>query len=71
MSPILSLVASLYLEQNSDKLIPAGPNTVPTGGAGLAFPAGICNLMIISFCSSFVHVCAPPLVCIINNLYKS
>ncbi len=26
---------------NSCKLIPKGPNIVPTGGAGVAFPAGI------------------------------
>ena len=29
------------------KLIPAGPSTVPTGGAGVAFPAGICNLIFL------------------------
>jgi len=32
-------------------LIPAGPKTVPTGGAGAAFPAEICNL--IFFTTSF------------------
>ena len=42
-------VASLYLVQKSCKLIPAGPNTVPTGGAGVAFPAGICNLILNVF----------------------
>src|SRR5665213_3672398 len=32
-------------------LTPAGPSTVPTGGAGVAFPASSCNLIIfvISF----------------------
>jgi hypothetical protein len=43
ISPICSLVASLNLVQNSPKLIPAGPSTVPTGGAGVAFPASISN----------------------------
>ena len=51
ISPPLSLVASLNLVQNSCKLIPAGPKTVPTGGAGVAFPAGICYL--IFFTTSF------------------
>jgi hypothetical protein len=41
ISPILSLVASLYFVQNSCKFTPAGPSAVPTGGAGVAFPASI------------------------------
>jgi hypothetical protein len=38
----------LNLVQNSCKFIPAGPKTVPTGGAGVAFPAGICNLIFLA-----------------------
>ena len=37
----------LLFVQNSCKLTPAGPKTVPTGGAGVAFPAGICNLIFL------------------------
>ena len=47
----MSLDASLNFEQKSCRLIPAGPKTVPTGGAGVAFPAGICNLINLDFIS--------------------
>jgi hypothetical protein len=38
-------------------LPPRGPSAVPTGGAGLAWPAGICNLMwaMISFAILLCH----------------
>ena len=34
--------------QNSWILIPAGPKQVPTGGAGVAFPAAICNFIFVT-----------------------
>src|SRR5215469_5509451 len=36
-------VLALNALQNSMMLTPCGPSAVPTGGAGVAFPAGICN----------------------------
>src|ERR1700685_2467012 len=36
-------VLALNALQNSMMLTPCGPRAVPTGGAGVAFPAGICN----------------------------
>src|ERR1700742_1118849 len=43
-------VAALYALQNSMMLTPCWPSAGPTGGAGLACPAWICNLMIaVSF----------------------
>src|SRR6266496_2355243 len=38
--PDLSSVAALYCLQNSMVWTPWGPRAVPTGGAGVAFPAG-------------------------------
>src|SRR5919198_1797286 len=38
--PRLSAVFSLYDFVNSTMLMPCGPSTVPTGGAGVALPAG-------------------------------
>src|SRR6266853_6714072 len=45
MSPSWSLADVLALNalQNSMMLTPCGPSAVPTGGAGVALPAGICN----------------------------
>src|SRR6266496_6757692 len=37
-------VRELNSLQNAMMLIPCGPRAVPTGGAGFAFPAGICSL---------------------------
>src|SRR3954471_8774788 len=34
-------VAALYALQKSMMLMPCGPSAVPTGGAGVAWPAGI------------------------------
>lgn len=45
MVPILSCVAALYSLQNCMMLTPFAPRAGPTGGAGLAFPAGKANLM--------------------------
>src|SRR6478735_562770 len=38
--PDLSAVRSLYALVNSTMLMPCGPSAVPTGGAGVALPAG-------------------------------
>src|SRR4051812_31146171 len=38
--PALSSVAALYCLQNSMVCTPWGPSAVPTGGAGVALPAG-------------------------------
>src|SRR6202048_1673904 len=38
--PTLSSVAALYCLQNSIVWTPWGPSAVPTGGAGVALPAG-------------------------------
>src|SRR5947209_4028111 len=42
--PTCPAVRSLYSLQNAMMLTPCGPSAVPIGGAGLAFPAGICSL---------------------------
>src|SRR5437899_4700522 len=36
-------VFALYALQKSMMLTPCGPSAVPTGGAGVALPAGICS----------------------------
>src|SRR5713226_3514160 len=45
ISPSWSFAEVLALNalQNSMMLTPCGPSAVPTGGAGVALPAGICN----------------------------
>src|SRR3989344_7931183 len=43
----LSLVPSLNLLQKSMRFNPWGPRAVPTGGAGLALPAGICSFIVV------------------------
>src|SRR2546423_406081 len=45
MSPACFWVAALNSLQNAIMLTPRGPSAVPTGGAGLACPAGIWRLM--------------------------
>src|SRR5215831_9431762 len=45
MSPACFCVAALNSLQNAMMLTPRGPSAVPTGGAGLACPAGICSLI--------------------------
>src|SRR5208283_1581403 len=39
----LADVLALNALQKSMMLTPCGPRAVPTGGAGVAFPAGICS----------------------------
>ena len=36
------------IEQNSPELTPNGPKAVPTGGAGVALPAGNCNVNFLT-----------------------
>src|SRR6476659_9188360 len=45
MSPACFWVAALNSLQNAMILTPRGPSAVPTGGAGLAWQAGICGLI--------------------------
>jgi hypothetical protein len=45
MSPACFWVAAFYSLQKAMMLTPRGPSAVPTGGAGLAWPAGICSLI--------------------------
>src|SRR5215218_3702962 len=45
--PLLSAVRSLYALVNSTMLMPCGPSAVPTGGAGVALPAGSCSVRTI------------------------
>src|SRR5206468_12870815 len=49
MSPDCFWVAALNSLQNAMIFTPRGPSAVPTGGAGLACPAGICNLISATF----------------------
>src|SRR5579883_2218162 len=44
-------VLALNCLQKSMMLTPCGPSAVPTGGAGVALPAGNCSLMVV--CSFF------------------
>src|SRR3954454_9013431 len=45
--PDWAAVLSLYVLQNSTMLMPCGPSAVPTGGAGVALPAGSCSVRTI------------------------
>src|ERR1700727_2304158 len=50
MLPRWASVAALYCFTKSMMLTPCGPRAVPTGGAGVAAPAGNCTLtMVLSF----------------------
>ncbi len=42
----LAEVLALNALQNSMMLTPCGPSAVPTGGAGVALPAGICSFTV-------------------------
>src|SRR3989344_3289884 len=55
MLPIISRVCVLNWFTNSPMLIPVGPSAVPTGGAGVAFPAGSCifNIRVTFFAILF------------------
>src|SRR5439155_25741793 len=65
MSPACFWVAALNSLQNAMMLTPRGPNAVPTGGAGLACPAGICNLI-----SAIFSLAAINFLDIMNRIYK-
>ena len=65
MRPGLSAVFALNSLVKPGKLIPKGPRVEPTGGAGVALPAGSCNfttaviflaINIFSYCG-FDKVC--------------
>src|SRR6476620_1211596 len=58
MSPSSSfaLVRALNCLQNSMMLICAWPSAGPTGGAGVALPASICNLTDV--CTFFGAICS-------------
>src|SRR5450759_3501562 len=46
------MVLALYCLQNSMMFTPCWPRAGPTGGAGFAWPAGICSLIIVmTFCA--------------------
>src|SRR3954470_11749940 len=45
--PDWAAVLSLYVLQNSTMLMPCGPSAVPTGGAGVALPAGSCRVRTV------------------------
>src|SRR3954464_9677851 len=49
MSPACFWVTALNSLQNAMILTPRGPSAVPTGGAGFAWPAGICSLISATF----------------------
>src|SRR5262249_11620753 len=51
-------VAALYALQKSMMLMPCGPSAVPTGGAGVAWPAGI---WIFTIAASFFLAIFPSL----------
>src|SRR5215472_5370264 len=57
INPAISLfwVRALNCLQNSMMLICAGPNAGPTGGAGVALPASICNFTCA--CTFFGAIC--------------
>src|SRR5882757_11259307 len=60
MRPAISLleVRALNCLQNSMMLICAWPSAGPTGGAGVALPASICNLTDV--CTFFGAICDLP-----------
>ena len=55
----LSAVLALNCFVNSTMFTPCCPSAGPTGGAGVALPAGICNLM---YPVTFFAVMAPPIM---------
>src|SRR2546425_436906 len=59
MDPSWLWVLALNCLQNSIMFTPCCPRAGPTGGAGLAFPAGICNLTRVL--TSFAKTCPFPL----------
>ena len=55
----LSAVLALNCFVNSTMFTPCCPSAGPTGGAGVALPAGICNLI---YPSTFFAIVAPPIM---------
>src|SRR6185437_5272160 len=47
MRPFSCAVCALNALQNSMMLTPCWPSAGPTGGAGFAWPPGICSLIIV------------------------
>src|SRR3989338_7340611 len=69
-SPALSWVFALNSLQNAMMLIPADPKAGPMGGAGFAFPARICNLMVLmSFFAMFTYVSANEKVSLFSSSF--
>src|SRR5262245_25064082 len=58
MSPSSFEVFALKFLQKSMMFTPCGPSAVPTGGAGVAFPAWICNFTIA--CTFFAMISFGP-----------
>ncbi len=60
--PAWSLVVALNSLQKAMMLTPCWPKAGPTGGAGLACPAGICNLIcpVIFFAIKIALKLSPP-----------
>src|SRR4051812_50219463 len=56
--PFWSAVCALNALQNSMMLTPAWPSAGPTGGAGFAWPPGVCSLTSLS---TFLAMVAPSL----------
>ena len=58
--PLWAAVFSLYDLVNSTRLMPWGPSTVPTGGAGVALPAGSWSVttarIFLAICQSYLSV---------------
>src|SRR5712692_7301710 len=62
MDPSWLWVLALNCLQNSIMFTPCCPRAGPTGGAGLAFPAGICNLtrVLTSFAIDYTFFLTRP-----------
>src|SRR5712691_7162035 len=58
ISPSCEAVWALNPLQKSMMFTPCWPSAGPTGGAGVAFPAGMCSLMypVIFFISDLLHL---------------
>src|SRR3954469_20065545 len=56
ISPSSFAVFALKFLQKSMMLTPCGPSAVPTGGAGVALPAAICNFTIACTFFAICHV---------------
>src|SRR5690625_4341368 len=60
-------VSALYALQNSMMLTPCGPRAVPTGGAGVAWPAGSCTLTSAAiFFFGGISGPLPDLLCVVD-----